>query len=83
MSALAEVTIPSAPAAVTNLTTYAGLHFENQPVLVRGGLPIRSYSVFRGTTASSLSQVATTGQTMAMLSTQSALLSRSPCRPPS
>jgi fibronectin type 3 domain-containing protein len=66
MSALVEVTIPSPPAAVTNLTaTPASTSKVNLtwPAAASGGLPIRSYSVFRGTTASSLSQVAATGQT--------------------
>jgi chitinase len=67
MSALVEVTIPSAPAAVTNLTatpvstSKIGLTWSGA---ASGGLPIKNYSVFRGATATSLSQVATTGQTV-------------------
>ena len=66
MSALVEVTIPSAPAAVTNLTatpvstSKIGLTWSGA---ASGGLPIKNYSVFRGATAANLSQVATTGQT--------------------
>jgi len=65
MSALVEVTIPSAPAAVTGLaatpvsTSKISLVWS---VPSSGGLPIRNYLVFRGATPSSLSQLATVGQ---------------------
>ncbi len=65
MSALVEVTIPSPP-AVTNLTATPASTSEinlTWSAAANGGLPIRSYSVFRGTTAASLDQLATTGQT--------------------
>ena len=65
MSDLVEVTIPSAPAAVTALaatpvsTSKISLVWS---VASTGGLPIRNYLVFRGATPSSLSQLATVGQ---------------------
>ena len=65
MSVAAPVTVPSGPSAPSQLvatpvsTTKISLTWS---VPASGGLPIQSYRVFRGSTASSLSQVATVGQ---------------------
>ncbi|HUE02930.1 MAG TPA: fibronectin type III domain-containing protein [Bryobacteraceae bacterium] len=66
MSAILKVTIPSAPAAVTNLTATPVSTSKislTWSAAASGGLPIQSYTVLRGATAASLSQMATTGQT--------------------
>jgi fibronectin type 3 domain-containing protein len=65
MSATLPVAVPSAPSAPAGLvatpvsTVKISLSWS---VPVSGGLPIRNYSVFRGTTPAKLTQVATVGQ---------------------
>jgi fibronectin type 3 domain-containing protein len=65
MSAVVSVTVPVGPSAPAGLvatpvsTTKIGLTWSVPPC---GGLPIRNYAVFRGATASSLSQLATVTQ---------------------
>jgi fibronectin type 3 domain-containing protein len=65
MSAIVPVVVPSAPGPPTQLvatpvsTAKIGLTWSAS---VSGGVPIRNYAVFRGTTAANLSQIATVAQ---------------------
>ena len=66
MSAIIWVTIPTPPAAPQSLTATAASDSKVAlawSAAVSGGLPIRNYHVYRGTTSANLSQLATVQQT--------------------